>query len=107
MQKEQEDMSISVCNGALTIEDRPGNPNPWSLVDEQSGAEISVCPEEVPAMIALFRGFRRSVANDDHPRALQPNHDCTEHTVEHDVGGLTNPITECTICGQMVSHESA
>jgi hypothetical protein len=96
-------LSISVLNESVSIEDRPGNANPWALVDNQTGDEIAVCPEEVPSMIALFRSFRRSIEKSDNPRSQIPDHDCTGHTVPHDVGGLDDPISECTICGNMTS----
>lgn len=101
METQQSETSVSVLNGCLTIEDRPEDANPWALVDNQTGDEISVCPEEVPSMITLFRAFRRSVQENDHPRARTTEHDCTEHTVSHDVEGLEDEVSECTICGQM------
>ena len=101
MESQQAGTPVSVLNGCLTIEDRPEDTNPWALVDTQTGDEISVCPEEVPSMITLFRAFRRSVGENNHPRARTPEHDCTEHTVSHDVEGLADGISECTICGHM------
>lgn len=97
---------VSIFDGALTIEDRPGQATPWCLVDTHTGAEIPVAPEEVPPLIVLFRSFRRSMSSENHPRSVTPTHTCSENYMNHDVVGLDDGVNECTICGEMKTPEA-
>lgn len=91
----------SVMDGLLTVESSDESGEEWVLRDKNTDAEFAVWPEEVPSLIALLRGFRRSAVESGYPLPEQDDHDCTEHTISHDVDGLDAPITECAVCGQM------